>query len=73
MRSNEAMLDLTTAERIAEATKADGGKPVLVFAAGKLMGQRTLSDMGLTFCQLPYSVHRILGDGAEGVAGVDAA
>jgi DNA modification methylase len=73
MRSNEAMLDLTTAERIADAAKADGNKPVLVFAAGKLMGQRTLSDMGLTFCQLPYSVHRILGDGTEGVAGVDAA
>lgn len=78
MRSNEAMLDLTTAERIASAAKADvkggeGGKPVLVFAAGKLMGQRTLTDMGLTFCQLPYSVHRILGGGAEGVAGVDAA
>jgi hypothetical protein len=29
--------------------------------------------MGLTFCQLPYSIHRILGDGSEGVAGVDAA
>jgi adenine-specific DNA-methyltransferase len=73
MRSNEAMLDLTTAERIAEAAKADGGKPVLVFAAGKLMGQRTLTDLGITFCQLPYSVHRILGEGTEGVAGVDAA
>lgn len=73
MRSNEAMLDLTTAERIAAAAKADNGKPVLVFAAGKLMGQRTLTDMGLTFCQLPYSVHRILGEGTEGVAGVDAA
>ncbi|WP_305098082.1 site-specific DNA-methyltransferase [Croceibacterium aestuarii] len=73
MRSNEAMLDLTTAERIAEAAKADGGKPVLIFAAGKLMGQRVLTGLGLTFCQLPYSVHRILGDGTEGVAGIDAA
>ena len=73
MRSNEAMLDLTTAERIAEAAKADGGKPVLLFAAGKLMGQRVLTEMGITFCQLPYSVHRILGSGTEGVAGVDAA
>lgn len=73
MRSNEAMLDLTTAERIAEAAKADGGKPTLVFAAGKLMGQRALTGLGLTFCQLPYSVHRILGEGVEGVAGVDAA
>lgn len=73
MRSNDAMLDLTTAERIAAAAQADGGKPVLVFAAGKLMGQRALTDLGITFCQLPYSVHRILGDGTEGVAGVDAA
>jgi adenine-specific DNA-methyltransferase len=73
MRSNDAMLDLTTAERIAAAARADGGKPTLVFAAGKLMGQRALTDLGITFCQLPYSVHRILGDGTEGVAGVDAA
>ncbi|AQA00336.1 hypothetical protein BWQ93_19135 [Sphingopyxis sp. QXT-31] len=73
MRSNDAMLDLTTAEHIAEAAKADGDRPVLVFAAGKLMGQRALTDLGITFCQLPYSVHRILGDGTEGVAGVDAA
>lgn len=73
MRSNDAMLDLTTAERIAAAAKADGSKPALVFAAGKLMGQRALTDLGITFCQLPYSVHRILGDGSEGVAGVDAA
>ncbi len=73
MRSNDAMLDLTTAERIAAAAQADGGKPTLVFAAGKLMGQRALTDLGITFCQLPYSVHRILGDGTEGVAGVDAA
>lgn len=70
MRSNAAMLDLTTAERIAKAAK---GKPTLVFAAGKLMGQRVLTELGLTFCQLPYSVHRILGEGTEGVAGVDAA
>lgn len=73
MQSNEAMLDLDAAERISAAAKADGGKPVLVFAAGKLMGQRTLNEMGITFAQLPYSVHRILGEGTEGVAGVDAA
>lgn len=70
MRSNEAMLDMVTAERIAAAA---GGQPVLVFAAGKFMAQKALTGMGLTFCQLPYSIHRILGDGSEGVAGVDAA
>jgi adenine-specific DNA-methyltransferase len=73
MRGEDAKLDLTTAERIAKAAKADGGKPVLVFAAQKTMGQRWLTDLGLTFCQLPYSIHRILGDGTEGVSGVDEA
>ncbi|MFC7499254.1 site-specific DNA-methyltransferase [Enterovirga sp. GCM10030262] len=73
MRGEEAKLDLTVAERIAAAAKADGGKPVLVFAAQKMMGQRWLTDLGITFCQLPYSIHRILGDGSEGVSGVDAA
>jgi adenine-specific DNA-methyltransferase len=70
MRSNEAMLDMATAERIAAAAN---GQPVLVFAAGKLMAQNALTRTGLTFCQLPYSIHRVLGDGTEGVAGVDAA
>ncbi|MCD1644525.1 site-specific DNA-methyltransferase [Aurantimonas coralicida] len=70
MRSNEAMLDMATAERIA---KAANGQPVLVFAAGKFMAQKVLTSMALTFCQLPYSIHRILGDGYEGVAGVDEA
>lgn len=70
MRSNEAMFDMLTAERI---SKAGNGDPVLVFAAGKFMTQRTLTSLGITFCQLPYSIHRILGEGTEGVAGVDAA
>lgn len=53
MRSNEALLDLSTAERIAAAAKADGDKSLLVFAAGKLMGQRALTDLGLTFSNCP--------------------
>lgn len=63
MRSDEAMLDMAAAERIAAAGKTSG-KPVLVFAAGKYMGQKQLTAMGLTFCQLPYAIHRMLpGDG----------
>ena len=31
-----------------------------------------LAALGITFCQLPYSIHRILGEGSEGLAGVDA-
>lgn len=73
MRGEDAKLDLTTVERVAAAAKTDGGKPVLVFAAQKTMGQRWLTDLGVTFCQLPYSIHRILGDGTEGVSGVDEA
>lgn len=63
MRSDDAMLDMATAERIA-AAGAGSGKPILVFAAGKYMGQKQLTAMGLTFCQLPYAIHRMLpGDG----------
>ncbi|KTT74449.1 site-specific DNA-methyltransferase [Sphingomonas endophytica] len=58
MRSNDAMLDTATAERIAAAA---AGRPVLVFAAGKFMAQKALTDLGLTFCQLPYAIHRMLG------------
>jgi adenine-specific DNA-methyltransferase len=60
MRSNEAALDMATAERIHKSAE---GKPGLVYAAAKFMGQKALSDLGITFCQLPYSIHRILGDG----------
>ncbi len=73
MASDAAMLDLTRAERVAAAARADGGKPVPLFAAGKFMGQRALTDLGITFCQLPYSIHRILGDGSEGVSGTETA
>ena len=63
MRSDAAMLDMATAERIA-AAGAGSGKPILVFAAGKYMGQKQLTAMGLTFAQLPYAIHRMLpGDG----------
>ncbi len=60
MRSNEAALNMPTAERIQKCAE---GKPVLVYAASKFMSQKALSEHGITFCQLPYSIHRILGDG----------
>jgi adenine-specific DNA-methyltransferase len=37
-------------------------KKLLVFAAAKFMSQRELSRRGVEFCQLPYAIHRILGD-----------
>ena len=62
MRSNKAAFDMPTAERI---QKSSEGKPVLVYAAAKFMSQKALSALGITFCQLPYSIHRILGDGPD--------
>jgi hypothetical protein len=50
MRSNKAALDMLTAECIKK--KAEG-KPVLVYAAAKFMSRKSLSDHGITFCQLP--------------------
>ena len=57
LRSNEAMLDEQQAERISEASRAEG-KKAIVFGAGKYIGQRDLTGMGITFCQLPYALHR---------------
>jgi len=37
-------------------------KKLLVFAAAKFLSQRELSKKGVEFCQLPYAIHRILGD-----------
>ena len=34
------------------------GKAAYVFAADKYIGQRTLTDLNITFCQLPYELHR---------------
>ena len=52
LRSNEAMLNEERMKRISEVEK-----PAVVFGAGKHMGQRTLTERGITFCQLPYEMH----------------
>ncbi len=57
LRSGEAMLGAERARRIEANGKANGKKAV-VFGAGKFIGQRELSDMGVTFCQIPYELHR---------------
>ena len=54
LRSNEAILSEEQAQRI-----HDGGKKAVVFASDKYMSQRFLSDMGITFCQIPYELHRL--------------
>jgi adenine-specific DNA-methyltransferase len=62
MRSNEAALSQPMANDIAKAAK---GKQVLVYAAAKFMSQAELTRTSVTFCQLPYSVHRVLGEAPD--------
>ena len=53
LRSNAAIFTGEQARRIAEI-----GRPAVVFAADKFIGQRALSDWRITFCQIPYELHR---------------
>ena len=60
LQSNDAAL---TEKLVDSMTTANTGKKkLLVFAAAKFMSQRELSKKGVEFCQLPYAIHRILGD-----------
>ena len=54
LRTNEAILNEQQARRIHGI-----GRKAVVFAADKFMGQRFLSDLGITFCQIPYELHRL--------------
>ena len=54
LRSNAAILHEAQARRIKSV-----GKRAVVFAADKYLGQRFLTDMGITFCQIPYEMHRL--------------
>ena len=56
LRSNEAMLNLERAERIRDVNHQNGVKAI-VYAPGKYIGQRELTGMGITFCQLPHALH----------------
>ncbi len=57
LRGNEAILNEERARRISIASREEGNRAI-VFGAGKYMGQRELTDMGITFCQLPYEMGR---------------
>ena len=52
LRSNEAMFNEERARRIAGL-----GRRAVMFAAGKYIGQRALTDLGIVFCQIPYEMH----------------
>ncbi len=58
LESNKSALDGKSAEQIAEECKAMG-KKAYVYASHKFMSQRELTPMGITFCQLPYSIYQI--------------
>ena len=57
LRSNDAIFNESHANRISDHNQATG-KRAVVFAAGKYMGQRDLTAKKITFCQLPYEMHR---------------
>ena len=56
LSSDEAILKQEHAERIRE-TSHQNDKKAIVYAAGNYIGQRQLTKMGITFCQLPYALH----------------
>ena len=53
---NEGILNEGRAKRISAASRGNGRKAI-VFGPGKFIGQRELTNMGITFCQLPYEIH----------------
>ena len=59
LRGNEAALDAPKVDAVA---LSQVGKRSIVFAVAKFMSQKELSKKRIDFFQLPYAVHRILGD-----------
>ena len=53
----DLMLTETRANRIAAAARAQG-KRAIVFGPGKYISQRALTQIGVTFCQIPYEMNR---------------
>ena len=58
LESSASALDGARAEQIAKACK-ESGKSAYVYAPQKFISQKELTSMGITFCQLPYNIHRI--------------
>ena len=57
LRNNGGMLNEERASRISAQSQQDGRKAV-VFGPVKYIGQRELTSLGITFCQLPYEIHK---------------
>jgi len=60
LRSNEAALSEKQVDAMLDKYPKD--KRLLVFAVAKFMPQKELGRRGVEFCQLPYSIHRLLGN-----------
>ena len=58
LQGGEGMLSESAARRIRDDLAESGGGKAVVFAPGKYMGQRELTRMGITFCQLPYEIYK---------------
>ena len=57
LRSSEGVLNEGRVERIGELNAATG-RSAVVFGVVKYMSQRDLTRQRITFCQLPYELHR---------------
>ena len=57
LHGHDAMFNEERAKRIAAVNK-EASRKAVVFAPGKYITQRDLTQMGITFCQLPYEMHR---------------
>ena len=57
LQSAESALDGDRAERIAKQANRKK-KTAVVYGTHKFIGQKELSQMGITFCMLPYDVLR---------------
>ena len=57
LKSNDGMLYQDRALRISFAAR-ESGRRAIIYGPGKYIGQRELSGMGITFCQLPYEINK---------------
>lgn len=59
LRSNDSALNQDKLNRITARKKTN--KQKLVFATAKYMSQTTLNEHNITFCQIPYAIHKVTG------------
>lgn len=62
LRSAESALNADLVDRLTGGKGKQSEKRTVVFAAAKFMGQKEITEKGIQFCQLPYAIHRIMGD-----------